>query len=626
MIGRLGIVVLLIALCPDSRSATYYVEKDGDDSDPGTSVELAWLTGQKAVATAVAGDFVQFGIGEWNEYLTNANSGTAGSRITFAGTRDSGGWKTVINPSTIFSNGWVAASEIGSGIYKLTNMPFAVRELTINNQRVAFVYSNGPMSSIASAYSGSGYTAGTNFLKHPSAGTLTMTVNGSQVCTWWDSVSALWSYQSNDTHTVYLRLRDGSDPNGLLIRAARNTDNFTTDLHYPAIRIVDKSFITWSNFLIRGSAAGVYISGSSANNVAIESNSIANGWARITIANRAYFNTIRGNTLTPDYYGHTNPGAWSGGTASLYSERANIYQVSKHLMSVQDESFDESISLFGAGPTNTIVWNTISSGIGVGISISGNIGSYPVTTNTIICSNSIAKVPSAGILFSVGNTQTRAFGNYLSDCNISWRPHQMDNTSERIVYNFRSRSWLPDGAGTHFYLHFNNGTPGYVSQWWHYHLSMSGGYGGVEASSFAYDEGGLTNSFWVDDIFSDVPYWTSTDSSWTNTPVGAFDYNLINVPFPSYPSTNAPTFFGASNIVQALPEWLNAEGMPMLLTSGSRALDYGLDLTQTFDIGGVSYDPLPTDSTVKYSVGWDLGALEFQGIQGTRGKPIKLRK
>jgi parallel beta-helix repeat protein len=62
---------------------TYYVDKDGDDANPGTE-DAPWLTIQKAADTAQAGDTVYIKAGTYREWVSARNSGSEGDYISFA--------------------------------------------------------------------------------------------------------------------------------------------------------------------------------------------------------------------------------------------------------------------------------------------------------------------------------------------------------------------------------------------------------------------------------------------------------------------------------------------------------------------------------------------------------------
>ena len=65
--------------------ATYYVSKQGNDSENGTTPALAWLTIDHAVDTVSAGDTVYVAPGNYIEVVTNGVTGTSGNVITIIG-------------------------------------------------------------------------------------------------------------------------------------------------------------------------------------------------------------------------------------------------------------------------------------------------------------------------------------------------------------------------------------------------------------------------------------------------------------------------------------------------------------------------------------------------------------
>ena len=82
----LSVVTLALGLSAlPLDAATYYVRKDGRDSNAGTANTSggAWLTVQKAANTMVAGDAVTVVTGDYNETVTETTSGSNGSPITF---------------------------------------------------------------------------------------------------------------------------------------------------------------------------------------------------------------------------------------------------------------------------------------------------------------------------------------------------------------------------------------------------------------------------------------------------------------------------------------------------------------------------------------------------------------
>lgn len=603
------VIAILIGLMQLSvPAATYYVATNGNNAADG-SVATPWSNIWYAANTVAAGDTVIVEAGEYNEFVTNTVSGTSGNLITFSGQRGSGGeWLTIIDPSTTISNGWVAAAEIGAGVWKQTNMAFAVRELTINHKRVAFPYKAGDISaSLASAFPGCGLTNGLDLLALSSS--YIVTNDFGRAIYFWDGIEAMYCSTGS---VCYLRLRDGSNPNGVNIRGSPNHDGtVSTGVFYPAINIHSNSYITWSNVLVRGAFAGFYLNGGSANNVSISSNYIAGGLSAVIIQNGASNNVVLGNTITCDYYGTTNLGAWENGGAP-YDTRHAVYEMSKNIMGGDSSaSHDDRVDFNTPGNTNLVMWNHIFSSIGSGVTMIGNV-SAP-TWNTEICSNSIQGHPSVGILLSEGCTQTSIHHNFFSDGNINVRCHHWDTGTEtnRVIYLYRNTLWLTNTVGDHLYFHFNNDDGmTYYPTLWCYHNSFSGGRGGITASSYAPDQEGLKNCFWLDNVFSGTKYYFSDYSTWvTNNLLGAFDWNMTTPPVPNY-VTNYPSWFGTNNIKSPSAVW-NTNTVPdFRLPDGSPAINAALDLTQSFAIGGTNYSALPRGSEVKVGPAWDMGALE----------------
>lgn len=602
------VTIILLASCCLGHGATLYVATNGLDSNPGTLAQ-PWLTIQKAASNAVAGDTVIIQAGEYREYVTNLNSGSDGSPITFTGERGSGGeWLTIIDPSTPITNGWSSATaEVGAGVWKQTGMAFTTREVTIDNKRVAVLWSNGEMADeIDQVYASSGITSGTQLLAVASDATLTMSGTPRTVF-FWDGIEAL----SCSTGAVtYLRIRDGRDPNGMNIRAARNDDSGpTTDVFWRAISIVDKSHIVYSNMLVRGAYGGFWISGTSSHDIVLHSNYVAGGYARIVLGTGPYSCKIQNNTITTDYYGWNNPGAWTGGTSSGYYVREILYGLSKYLMG-GNTTYDDGIVLVNTGTNNIVANNYIHDGIGNGINIRGYVAS-PVH-QTLIFRNTIERMPSTGIIIQEGQWETRVFNNSIRDCNANIRFHHMDTVGEtnRLVYVYRNRLWLPSGSGEHMYVHFTevSGDP-FHPEHWIYHNSFSGGKAGISVSGYTPANGGIPNFNFLNNIFSGSPYVLCEMAFATNASmIGSFDYNLVT-PI-TYPISTNPAWYGIHNTNQATAEW-DTNNTTMELIGGSKAINAALDVSTTFTIGGTNHTALPASAEVMLGPAWDMGAMEY---------------
>jgi hypothetical protein len=97
---------LSLLACTVSHAAIYFVSESGDDDNPGTE-SLPWQTIQKAADNMVAGDVCYIRAGTYRETVRPANSGTAGSPITFEAYP---GESVVINGCDAVTGSWTVDS------------------------------------------------------------------------------------------------------------------------------------------------------------------------------------------------------------------------------------------------------------------------------------------------------------------------------------------------------------------------------------------------------------------------------------------------------------------------------------------------------------------------------------
>ena len=615
--------LLLVLLCwcalvpsRQASAASLYVDTQSPsakDSNSGSQTS-PWKTIQKAASTAAAGDTVIVKAGEYNEFVTSRISGTAGSAITFTGERGTNGeWLTILDPSTPFMNGWVAATEIGTGVWKQSSVSFRTFDLTIDHERVAGVYTLGDMTEyITNAYIGSDLTAGSNFLTLATDVTLNTSQNHSTVY-FWDGVEAMWGTLSNaslTTWTLYLRLRDGSDPNGINIRAVPASYS---------LNLSGQSYLVISNFLVRGGYYNVLLQDGSCHHNTIVSNYISGGYTGVLMQSKTHDNSVSYNEITENYYGYNDPGAWGETAASAYKYviRENIYLVSKFLMG-RSTTYYRAVELYNVGNSNVVFANHIFKSVGSGISIGNDIFNYGYATNTLICGNSIEGHTSVGITPSWGEIGTRIYDNLISDCNCNLRFHFLNQSgdSNRLVYVHRNRFWLPTGVSDHIFTWSGQtGVTNECATVWVYHNSFSGGVGALRDNGYAKYNGGLRNFHFLNNIFSRVLYVNPNSwgiGMWTNRlMLGTFDYNEVAPLTPTWLSSEPKAaWYGPHNITNSSAEWPSAQGMSFVLASGSKAIDTAIDVTQPFVIAGVTNAGLPAAGQARSAGAWDRGALE----------------
>jgi hypothetical protein len=111
---KLVLPCLFVALSQGLSAATYFVAKTGSNSNPGT-LASPFLTVQKGVNTAQAGDTVLVGAGTYTENVSSARSGTVGSRITIDGQGVATVWSfTVTHRYLTFQNFTIAGKASGN--------------------------------------------------------------------------------------------------------------------------------------------------------------------------------------------------------------------------------------------------------------------------------------------------------------------------------------------------------------------------------------------------------------------------------------------------------------------------------------------------------------------------------
>ena len=413
----------------DSLNYDFYVSVNGNDANPGTK-SYPFRTIQKAADQAMPGDKIWIGGGTYKEFVNINVSGTPGSPIVFFGERGPGGeYKTIIDPSIDVSSGWVAAPEVGYGVYK-KQLGFDPYEMTVDGKRIGKI-NNAHMGVDGVGWDYLAMAADAQYEFEP-----TFFVD------FWDGVECICAYSGGNT---YIRFRNGDNPSGKAIRAVTRG---------AGISISNKSYITIRDLEIKVVEYSVYLTGTSTNNIIVEKCFFRNGAKRVLIESGPSDSIIRNNTLSMDYYaGSEYLGA--GGNAGILLVKRWTYYFFKFMVGV-GSSDDSSVYMLNPGDDVTISGNLILQGI-IGIScdiVEAGLVHSP-SYRIKIHDNVIHNCSSVGIVCRKGMMDAEVYNNLIYDNHLNIRIHQLNESGDmgRRLYIYSNVMWNPADAGCHFYMH-----------------------------------------------------------------------------------------------------------------------------------------------------------------------------
>jgi len=157
---------------------------------------------------------------------------------------------------------------------------------------------------------------------------LTPVVTNTRAASNLDSIGALYYTSKN---TVYLRLRDGSDPSSLTIRGSPNSDTQVTfQNHRPAVLISSKSYIHLAEPLParRNSVCSTSLV-HQPNHVTIQNNYLK----AVPPCGSGFWSprhVVQNNIFTANFTG-TQTTARTRGSGSPYTDRDNVYTICKYV-------------------------------------------------------------------------------------------------------------------------------------------------------------------------------------------------------------------------------------------------------------------------------------------------------
>ena len=459
------LVGLLLAMLSPTLvgAATYYVSKAGtsNDSNNGTSPATAWLTIQKAANTAVAGDVVNIGAGTFDERITFANSGTAGSRITYQGTRGGGGsWDTFIRGDTPPGGAWVAATEIGAGVYR-QNLGYTPWAMSSNNLGI-WRLGNHTWSGNAATW----LSKAPNSTQSTAMGTIPF----------WDGIEALFGVNGS---TTYIRFRNQANPSTMNVRAAPAGATVTLNA---------RNYITLKDLKIGGGEYGVWFTGGSTGGT-LDSCYIVHGQNAVFLQTSTAI-TIKNSTLTYDGIGFVNhtPGDWTneGGAPTIVNR--HLYDFNKFEIG-NTETNDSRIHLYN-NPAGSIIEDNLIERSVAGITWHGT------SSNTIVRNNTVRYHADNCFYFNGDNSSGTVHGNLVYDCDHGMRFESVENPLQFSIYanRFFQHYYSALSGGKHIFISPRPSFPG--SNFLRiYHNSFAGGGWAVDNGCGTYPFVHMRNNF-----------------------------------------------------------------------------------------------------------------------------------
>lgn len=584
-------------------AAVFYVDRNhpsSSDINSGAATQ-PWATIQKAANTARPGDTVHVHAGTYHERVICRVSGAAGAPIVFEGQRGADGeWLTVVDGGDP-TPAWTPAPEASppapydSYTYK-TVLAYEPYAMTVDGKDV-------PRLGWAPGSLYEGYT----YLRYPPDRIVTTDYEGIAV-NYWDGLDALYYpvYEANRRiYTVYLRFRNGDDPNPKHVRTSPAGAGFLID---------GRSYITLRNFRILGAQNGVEIRGKEATHNIIEGNHITTGQKRLVLTAGAADNHIRYNEMFMNGLSKYSPGGWNG--ANRLPDESQRYQhgVKEHIYNVYKGEVgngstyslddDAGILVQSPGAGNAIYQNYIHDTLG-GIDI------FEVSHGLKVYGNTITNTSSIGISSGRNQFDVEIFDNLLCNSNGNFRMQDMDAGARR-VYFYRNRLYNGHAIGDNMYFHWSrpNATVAETPEIWIYHNTFVGSCWGMTISSWAQGNAAAIGTYFVNNVYSPTP--DRPLFGYVPGIFGVFDYNWAGGQHPS----PLPAWFGAHNLLAEERQLWPDETLPdFRLPVDSDARNAGLNLSQPFLLDGTVYPALPgMYRGYFHGVAPDLGAVQDSAL------------
>ena len=489
---------------PSDTVGQWFVATTGSDDSAGTSIDKAFLTIQKGIDSAQAGDTVMVLRGTYPEQLTFPRSGTAEAPIVLRGEVDEAGHPLVtIDPTVAAPTVWVAAPEVGDGVWKQGG--FTPYLMTYNDQQLLRIYDQ-TMAGLEDV--GMGMVAnGKEILRWPED--TTWNVHGiGTYAPFWKLLTAIYGVVGD---TCYLRFADGRDPDTCDLRASETDNTRAITLH--------NDWITLEYLKIQGATVGIRMAQSD-NNI-VQDCQIIHGNHAVLCETTSAYNIFRRNNFSPGAISSMTFGAWGVRTVEAYLEYEESYVFYKYLEG-NSTSRSTLMRFLLAGDSNQVYDNTLANG---SVAIWHCGGNY-----LSIHDNSVTNFSSIGFEIDRNAKDFYCYDNDASNINNICRFMDMGgNTTADTVRSgwiYGNRFSNPARVGAMIYdLYTAN--PRYYPRLIFYHNSYHGGSNTLEwmTDTVRTPPSGLwaiNNIFSSRSLIASTRYFDDTSHvAWE-----AFDYNF----------------------------------------------------------------------------------------------------
>jgi hypothetical protein len=590
----------------DGVGKTLHVDGlQGSDSADG-SMGNPFKTIQTALNKVKPGERVFIKKGLYHEALDVPVSGTQDKPIIIEGEKDANGNRLVrVHGGERITVNWQRADEIGSGVYKTTELPSTyamtllkggvfkdIPRLHAENQQDRQWLEGKDKAT--NTY----YTYREVMALPDNARFKGFYTKGLEIY-YWDGIEAVYTY---DNGTTYIRFRKGDNPNELqLYRAGGDKNKYgnrkeglLTDVlqEGATFKLHNQSYITIIGLNIDGAQNGVLIYGNNAHHNVIEDNDIVNGQRRVFIAQLAHDNVIRNNKLHMELLSHYRPGAWMGVHRLPDTQERYKYVVAEHYYNVYKREVgfstyspldDCGVFVNTAGGGNDIYSNEIYDTLG-GV-LGGQIGDIKIHDNTFHHISSV----STGL----GDGPTYIYKNKFYNVHIGFRAQLVAlEKTELKAWVFENIFYNPDRLSSGVYLSVNT------------KLSLpenENEYATIRIYHNTFVNTGRDNQATTGNVSRNVfflnnLFYRSFLSVDKEGEIGHVDYNWFSD--TNIVSDGSPHPYGKQNIEDPqddpwrLPEVFPNSMLDFSLPAGSSAANAGLDLSKPFTLDGVTHDSL----------------------------------